>query len=145
MSTQIGLIAYLDILGYKNLLEKNEPEDIAKNVLPLLSSIDKDVILLAKKELIEVATEKEKTNIMIDNIIETIKFIVISDSIVVAIPCEYQNQFKDVLCWVILFSILINLQGNLFISGLPLRGVINYGKYYLEKNCFAGRPIVEAY
>jgi hypothetical protein len=33
----------------------------------------------------------------------------------------------------------------MFIEGLPVRGVINYGKYFLRENCFAGKSIVEAY
>lgn len=33
----------------------------------------------------------------------------------------------------------------MFQEGLPLRGVVNYGKYIVVNNFFAGKPIIEAY
>lgn len=32
-----------------------------------------------------------------------------------------------------------------FEGGIPLRGAISYGKYYIHEKCFLGTPIVEAY
>jgi hypothetical protein len=51
----------------------------------------------------------------------------------------------DSLRWSI-FCIACNvLQVKLFRAGLPLRGAIDFGRFFVKDTCFAGRPIVKAY
>lgn len=37
------------------------------------------------------------------------------------------------------------MQVRLFRTGLPLRGAIDFGRFFIQDTCFAGRPIINAY
>lgn len=140
MDTQVGLVGYFDILGYQNLLEKNEPEDIAKSVLSLFTKIDtkviKDLALRFSGALSELKTEEIEQALK-----ESMKWLIFSDTVLLTMPVED-------LCsesWLIFLSACLQLKKKMFQAGLPLRGVITYGKFYIEDTCFAGKTIVEAY
>jgi hypothetical protein len=44
MSISTGWVGFFDILGYANLLQRNEPETIAEEVVPLLTGTKPEVI-----------------------------------------------------------------------------------------------------
>lgn len=137
MSTKTGFIGFYDILGYQNLMEKNDPEYVTKTVLNHLSSIGKDIptsILRLIPEYKEGEGEK---------ILRKVDFFVFSDSILMTL--ETSKEFTEIQLQVFLIASIL-LQSSMFKKGLPLRGVINFGDYYLDKSKgFAGKPIIEAY
>ncbi len=142
MDTQIGLIGYFDILGYQNLLEKNEPEDIAQSVLPFLTDINNKVC----SEMTDFFEKRGDQESPFLSIVKSIKWLIFSDTILMTLPFDSSEGDISVIAhWVSFMSACTSLQEEMFKVGLPVRGVIDYGKFYVKDNCFAGRTIVEAY
>jgi len=136
-----GLIGFFDILGYQNLLEKNEPEKIAENVIPILTSINEEVIKKVN-ELTQVVKSGDfkKRN---KELLNKLHWLIFSDTVLLSLAIEEQD--KEIECWAIFFATAMALQKKLFNAGLPVRGAIDYGRFLIKKNCFAGHPIVSAY
>ena len=96
-TTKEGLVGFFDILGYQNLLERNEPEKIAEDVLPILTNIGERVVNKFR-ELHNVVTsdvrlrkgsstaEKEL------KIIEAVSWLVFSDTVLLTLPIEDKDQ-----------------------------------------------------
>jgi len=139
-----GIIGFFDILGYGSLLENNEPEDIYKEFYPILENLEEyfkynfKVIIKRKEKIIDI---KHK----FQNLIDDIKWFVISDTILITFNTSKYSKEEMCFSWTIFLAACTMLQIKMFQEGLPLRGVINYGKYIVKNNFFAGRPIIEAY
>lgn len=145
MNTQNGIIGFFDILGYQNLLTKNEPEDIAKTVITFLTNIGSE-IPSEMKDMLEKYNEDNKSIISTANAtIDAIKWLIFSDTILLTMPIQDAEEISPGFCWTGFLTACMNLQYKMFKNGLPLRGVINYGKYFISESCFAGRSIIEAY
>lgn len=140
-----GIIGFFDILGYSNILKENEPEDISMQIIPIFENI-KDKSNNQVKDMIKNIKESADVNIFANKVIDSVEWLIFSDTILITLDISkditYTEKFVSFTTFIAICSIL---QTNMFESGLPLRGVINYGKYFLHKNCFSGRPIVEAY
>jgi hypothetical protein len=156
VNTHNGIIGFFDILGYQNLLEKNEPEDIAQSVLEFLTNINDKITTNLKQILDETPDEifsiLEETidhavsiKDIVNNTIDSLKWILFSDTILLALPYDQKTEKPSVANWFAFLTICMHLQKEMFLNGLPVRGVINYGKFYLQDTCFAGRSIIEAY
>lgn len=140
-STETGLVAFFDILGYQNLLERNEPEAIATDVLPMLTNIGQSV-----NEALKKMTEKKKHSPNFFNrIIDNINWLVFSDTVLLTLPVDDSDPYLRHKAWLIFFTACIGLQDRLFEAGLPVRGAIDFGKFFVKGTCFAGRTIVNAY
>jgi hypothetical protein len=140
MSSQTGIVGFFDILGYQNLLEKNEPEEIAETVIPFLTGILPE-ITDKLKEYIALGAAKAGHK----SIIDSIKWLVFSDTILLTIPIQESEEDVRWVKWTNFFAVCMSMQRKMFEKGLPLRGAINYGKFYIKDTCFAGRAIIEAY
>lgn len=153
MDTQTGIIGLFDILGYQNLLENNEPENIAETVVGFIDEIGTKVPSEMKQSfgIGNIPRNKKKGLInemstSIAAIIDSIQWLVLSDTILVVMPIQSREDYYfSIICWHFFLSTCIHLQEIMFKRGLPLRGTINYGKFYIKNNCFASREIVEAY
>ena len=143
MHTHNGLIGFFDILGYQNLLEKNEPEDIAQSVLNYLTNINATVTTTIKN-IIDETTGKTALKDAAKEVLDSLKWIIFSDTILLTLPFESKDKCQTTN-WVVFLTICKQLQTEMFKNGLPVRGVINFGKFYLQDTCFAGRSIIEAY
>lgn len=145
MSVKNGIVAFFDILGYQNLLIKNEPEVISSKILPFLNSVESNIkksfFDLIEKNA-EYALYQEK---YLKEITDDLKCIVISDSILFTLPMDSVNATDLKLRWLVIIVMLRELQNKMFDLGLPIRGAVDYGKFIVEKNCFAGRTIIDAY
>jgi len=150
MKTETGLIVFFDILGYQNLLERNEPEQIAEPVLLFLSNMGQIVQDYMKDSCPVEIQGKYRGDF--HKVIDSIRVLIFSDTILLTMPFEEDKElekeeelFKNGVKWIIFFSACINLQLRMFKRGLPVRGVINFGKFCIHETCFVGKPIVEAY
>jgi len=156
--TKTGLVGFFDILGYQNLLERNEPEKIAEEVLPILINIGSTVtesleglfdILsrAAKAKYKDKAEEKIVTefNEYIKKIMRSIRWLIFSDTLLLTIPIDEKTEKDPSPTWLIFLTATHSLQNKLFKAGLPVRGAIDYGKFFIKDTCFAGRTIVNAY
>ena len=140
MDKKTGLVAFFDILGYQNFLERNEPETAAGKIAEFMKKL-KD--FQSKTYLIMLG---EKTEPKIRPILERIKYLVISDAILLTLETNKSNKKDYSLFQFFFLMYCLRLFKELFIYGLPVRGAIEYGEYVLVENqMFAGRPIVRAY
>ena len=154
MKTNIvtGWVGFFDILGYKNLLIQNEPESIAEEVVPLLTGTKSEVVRDIKR-LFELLSEKNKniaedfqsatTNL--DGLIEELSLLLFSDTLLVTMPAGEEVDNDSAIRLAIFSMACKGLQYKLFRCGLPVRGAIDYGKFYVKDMCFAGRPFINAY
>ena len=147
-NTYTGVVGFFDILGYQNLLEKNEPEDIAQKVLPILTGLNASVSAEMTKlgEVFRQMAESSMKDSIVKlhkQIVDSIQWLIFSDTILLAMPME--DNTKTPPYWVTFFLACISIQTQMFRSGLPLRGAISFGKYFLKDTCFAGKSIIEAH
>ncbi|MDW7761502.1 MAG: hypothetical protein SCM96_12830 [Acidobacteriota bacterium] len=141
IETQHGVVAFLDILGYANFLENNEPEVAAQTVLDFLTTVPKRTIDTLLDILSTKSTRKE-----IEQQLGDLKWLVFSDSIL--LTCPYPNDAdpkQKSLSWLMSFFSLIITCRHLLDSGLPVRGGVSCGKFFVKEYCFAGRCIVAAH
>jgi hypothetical protein len=140
MDKKTGLVAFFDILGYQNFLERNEPETAAEKIAEFMKKLK---AFQSKTYLIMLG---EKTEPKIRPILERIKYLVISDAILLTLETGKSNKKDYPLFQFFFFMYCSRFFKELFVYGLPVRGAIEYGEYVLlENQMFAGRPIVHAY
>jgi hypothetical protein len=140
-STRTGLLAYFDILGYQNFILHSNIQLMAKIIheviLPVPDFVRNEI---AKKLAIgDAAWTAEVMAKCIG------KPVVISDSIVWDISFKPSLKEGKYPQWLLFIGGCCHLQRLMFDQGLPLRGAISYGEYYIEKGCFAGKPVVDAH
>lgn len=137
-TAKTGLVGFFDILGYQNLLESNEPEKIAEEVLPILNGLKKT----GNEELYRIWTRRDRT---LEGIIASMEWLIFSDTILLTLPFPEDNPSLHNPYWLTFLLGARFIQTNLFKAGLPARGAIDYGTYHVDGSCFAGRCIVEAH
>ena len=134
IKTQSGLIGFFDVLGFTNIVKNNEIKEAA----------------LVVKKILEKARRSQDANNIIEKLLPGHKFcehVLFSDSIVVYSSFD---SFRDEGTSTAMFSsFCAGLITELFWAGLPIRGALAAGDYYVENHvgsvCLAGKPIVEAY
>lgn len=136
-----GVIAYFDILGYQNFLENNNSaSDTALKVLDFIRNHPSRVAQ-AQSSLwrVEAPTVKQE-------IINGCKSLILSDTIIISIlyPESADENWKF---WAMsyLMAVAGTLFGDMFIYGLPMRGVIIEGDFVFVDTCMAGKAIVDAH
>ena len=137
-----GLIAFFDILGYQSFLENNGTSDSARKVLKLITETPSKV----KNEIGNYAYGKIEEPEELKEAKKALKHLIFSDTVVLSIeyPPQAGQHWKD--------AALVHLTGasgmlcaNMFVEGLPMRGAIVEGEFYIEDMCFAGQAIVDGY
>ena len=136
-----GIVGFFDILGYKNFIDKNDISEPIIQVLKKINSAGEDVISYLK-DLTELF---EKRELFREDIVNRIKWQNLSDSIIMYIFFEKDDMLSRHLDMLYFSVICSSLMRHMLDFGLPLRGAIDVGKFYFEKNCFAGKPIGNAY
>ncbi len=136
-----GIVGFFDILGYKNFIEKNDISEPVIQVLKKINSAGEDVIAYLKN----LSEHFDKKEYFKEDIVNRIKWQNLSDSIIVHIFFEKADMLSRHLDMLYFSVICSSLMRHMLDFGLPLRGAIDVGKFYFEKNCFAGRPIGNAY
>ncbi len=136
-----GMVAFLDILGYANFLENNDPKQAAEIVLRCLLN-SKDIAPDTCKSLFM----EGKHFGLFKSLFDDIKWLIFSDTIVLLNSYgEDDTEQRRILRWKVFFLLLIALYRHLLDNGLPVRGSITYGDFFVKDYCFAGRSIISAY
>jgi len=137
INSQKTLVAYLDILGYKEIIRNKSPEDFyndIENVFRFVQQlIDKPVSVQTKSN---VPTEGQVTNVFL----KILKFELLSDNIIIYcdladtkhINNKYYNATDQELTIVALFFEIVSLFVVYFIArtGYLLKGGVCKGKFY---------------
>ena len=136
-----GLITFIDILGYQSFLENNSATDSALRVLKLVTDLPKSVDAKNQKmwrEFWEKNNKPEFTGFSVEHLI-------FSDTIVLLYKYPSDDFVLDIQTFAYFTVQSMELMAELFVNGLPSRGVIHQGEFIIEGTCFAGKGIVEAY
>jgi len=147
---QTGLVAFFDILGYKQIMLNNDIHKTAQLVSDTLINIPGNIIKNIKPAENMPENEKFETNQSIidswQKTLSKINWLIFSDSILISLPFEPQAPLLLMLQHYAAFAtVCATLLNETFSAGLPLRGAISVGEFFIEEKCFAGKPIISAY
>ena len=152
MNISTGWVGFFDILGYANLLKRNEPETIAQEVVPLLTDTEHEAIkgigIFFDDVAIQIRSDVKNSQLEAEDFpkfVADLKWLLFSDTILIAMPTHESTGGQSILRWLTFFIACNMLQVKLFRTGLPLRGAIDFGRFFIKDTCFAGRPIINAY
>lgn len=147
MRPTTGIVAFLDILGYKSFLAHTKIETATKLINEMLLTIPQDTV-----NLLHEAVVRNTPIPLLDRIqdhaelLERMIRLVFADTVFIAHPLTpTRNPFEftsEILPFLATVSLLMR---RFFDGGLPLRGGIALGAFVVEGYCFAGDAIVKAY
>ncbi|MFZ3069699.1 MAG: hypothetical protein WA110_01055 [Anaerolineaceae bacterium] len=146
---ETGFVGFFDILGYTQIILNNNIHKTAQFVSDTLVNIPRDIIENMRMpkpdqpgEDFLLSGEKDEWRSRLD----TIKWIIFSDSILVSMPFDPDLGMEDLLQHYAVFAtVCATLLNRTFLAGFPIRGAISVGEFFIEERCFAGRPIINAY
>lgn len=146
-ATQEGMVAFMDILGYTSFLQNNEPEVAAQTVLNNLLNAPKSVDDFFDKAIETVGgTNASEGAKFIKNQVDRQKWLIFSDTILVTSAYEpTDSAIEKAFGWSLFLQSLRMLYRHLFENGLPIRGGVCHGRFFIKNTCFAGRSIISAY
>jgi hypothetical protein len=140
-----GLVAFFDILGYKAINENNEIEVVAQVISDVLLRLP-DRVKRSQNQIWEkICQILEASPFNIDRYVSVLLF---SDSILLTAPATKDagpDDEGELLIWLLFVSYCRELWIEMFKEGLPVKGAIGYGKFFRNKDCFAGKAILDAY
>lgn len=134
IDTHPRIVCYLDILGFKALIEEYESENTSLALKHLKTAFD-DAMNASLTIL---------PNTLEDEVREHLEFRMFSDCIIISIPyIEFGIDIKKGFSYM---ALIINVMQQTFMkSGFYLRGHVTMGSYYSDKNMLFSGGLVEAY
>ena len=134
-----GLIGFFDILGYTNIIENNQIEEVSRIVAEKLLKIPESI-----SEKIHEIGKEQPTKEFLKTFTSRVKWVIFSDIILLALPTKLDKTLEafDYGFFLIACS---SLQRMMFDAGLPTKGAISVGPFYIHERCFAGQPIIDCY
>jgi hypothetical protein len=143
-----GIVGFFDIMGYQNIIDNNEIKTVADIIFEVIDKLPGEARSNALKlfERPEINDNDERIK-FIKNIDKSIKTLLISDSILISLAFNKAVDQKHLLFinWMFFFLVVSLFLRKAFNKGLPLRGVIDTGEYFIHNYIFAGKPIIESY
>ena len=124
-SYEKSIIAFLDILGFKNLINTNEFDKIKEMFQSIISDKDAGIALYR-------ATGGDESLERYNDVLTETKIHLMSDSIIVAAPLKCEEALAVVI------DICSCIQETLYAFEFPifLRGAIAKGDFFLDDNSF---------
>lgn len=151
VTAKTGLVGLFDILGYQQMLLANDVASTARIVVDVLGEVPNHVVSelfedqgLAPADDLEAWSELEP---YFESVVrEEMGWLLFSDSILVSLPIDLDDGISlwgtKVVAFVEVCSFLLR---RMFDVGLPLRGGISFGEFFIHDTFFSGRPIIDAY
>ena len=133
-SYETNVIAFLDILGFKKLIDTKEFDKIKEIFQSIISSKEAGIALC------RVNDGDEELN-RYNEVLRKSKIHLMSDSVIIAAPfiCKEALAVVIDICYCIQESLYS------FDSPIFLRGAIAVGELFLDKNVIFGKGLVDAY
>lgn len=144
MHSEKTLLAYLDILGYKEIIDNELPEEFYKSILAVFEDLKKLFDGLCPDEIISDLDREKRCNA---EIVKAIKFSIVSDAIIIYLHYEdvkrinqrfYEVIDDDFSGTVLFFHIVSTFVLRFMYSvGFLLRGGVCLGEFYSNtfNNC----------
>lgn len=160
VTAKTGLVGFFDILGYQQMLLANDVASTARVVVDVLAEVPNLVVSGMFEdqglELVGVSNDDVSVDDLeawselepyYENVVrEETGWLLFSDSILVSLPIDLDDGIPlwgtKVVAFVEVCSFLLR---RMFDVGLPLRGGISFGEFFIHDTFFSGRPIIDAY
>jgi hypothetical protein len=151
VEAKTGLVGFFDILGYQQMLLANDVSSTAQIVVDVLSEVPDNVVasLLGDPGLEradDLASWPEFARYFQGLVREEMDWLLFSDSILVSLPLRMDREIihwaTSVVGFVEVCAVLLR---QMFDVGLPLRGGVSFGEFFIQDTYFAGQPIIDAY
>ncbi len=129
------IVAFLDILGFKQMINKSAYEDILTIFRTIISPHDAQIAF-------SVACDpKDESYMRYNHALSKVQIHIMSDSIVIAAPSEYAESLAVVI------NICNAIQYQFYDLEKPvlLRGAIAQGDIYIKDGLCFGKALVDAY
>lgn len=143
-----GLVAFIDILGYKKFAQIRI-ESIVEEIVGALTKTPQ-IAQACYKDAVQEISGRHSSKGSATKIVSSFKTMVLSDSIIISCPCPFsENDSAKSVDFARIRTLFISycrvLVELLMIRNLLVRGAITYGKYLRKDNTLAGIPLIEAY
>jgi hypothetical protein len=151
VEAKTGLVGFFDILGYQQMLLANDVSTTASIVVDVLSEVPDNVVagLLGDQGMEradDLASWPEFARYFQGLVREEMDWLLFSDSIVVSLPLRTDRAAIEWSAGVVAFvEVCAVLLRQMFDVGLPLRGGVSFGEFFIQDTYFAGQPIIDAY
>ena len=151
VEARTGLVGFFDILGYSQMLLANDVSITARIVVDVLTEVPDNVVSgvlgdQGLEHLDGLALEPEFERYFQGLVRDEVGWLLFSDSILVSLPLDVD---EDVFYWgtsaVGFLQVCAFLSRQMFDVGLPLRGAISFGEFFIQDTYFSGPPIIDAY
>lgn len=132
MKVRHGLVAFFDILGFRQFAAvQNDDEILSK------AQLTRENLLQIRRRLAEPSQNISSHHL------SGIECYTFADSILLSqeIPANEPAWFY----WLAFFHVCTGLMKFLFNQGFPLRGAISEGKFHIEERSFVGKPIIDCH
>lgn len=142
-----GFIGWFDILGYKSLFETLELADVL-SIINAQQKARESNFEWIKEIAGELPETETRGKAAIDEVLQNTSWLTFSDTTVVALTIpKLDNDYMRFVRIGVFLELVISTHIGFFGKGLPLRGAISFGDYYLdrENSLFAGKPLLEAH
>jgi hypothetical protein len=139
MSIKNRFVAMCDILGYKNLIQKNNLEVNVEIFNTLVDETEK-----SRKNFKMSVTSSPRGFIIDDFEYYKTEYSIFSDTLFFWSNPEETDNYNEIESF---FKAIVGIIKSSIKMKIPLRAGIAYGECYIvqEKNIFIGKPIVDAY
>lgn len=136
MSYTESYVAFLDILGFKNIINNYAFEEILM-IFKKIKQAKDDV----KWAIYRACEEGDISLVNYNNALSDSKITIMSDSIIVSTPCMYKESLSATIdiCWFIQYLLYE------FKEPILLRGAISKGTMYQNEEITFGKGMVDAY
>ena len=138
INSQRTLVAYLDILGYREIIENETPEEFYESIARTFNDMQVLIDSLSTNEI--QSTAPPTTNQSIAELVETMGFKILSDTIIIywdlddmeRINKQYYEKINNEFIGTTLFFTMVSSFILLFIArtGYLLRGSVCLGKFH---------------
>jgi hypothetical protein len=140
-SQKEGLVGIFDILGYQYIIDNNQINYVAD----LISNILLPLPQRAADKILEIF-RGHKIGDYYSSAIKDAQWRIFSDTILLLYPFTHKEKVRlTTLDYFFFLDHVSLLLRSAFDAGLPLRGAIDYGEFYIKENCFAGKSIINSY
>jgi len=133
-----GFVGFFDILGYKSFMKNND--------LPTVATLIHETLLtLPQKTKEKIKARDWRFRELEEENLNPIETLVISDSFVFLLPVSDLTPNVKLTRTLTFVHYAETFVREMFHSGLPVRGAIDYGEFFAEDHCFAGKPIMHCH
>lgn len=150
-----GFVAFLDILGYRSVADDSEVAGIVFGVMEEVTKAPGQTAAMSNPKnsdsLVAFSDEENKQFKKNEDLIhERIQFALISDSFICTADMTGLSYAEKVVVTTKFFESISRIYSNMFLAGLPLRGV-SYGEFYSNATrdyparAFLGEAVMSAH